>query len=108
MLLECNVYRLSDCYKNLLVNEIIYNSSELKEDFSITNKSDIEKFIGIISKGKRTPSKFISLEKFDLKMQEGGVILMNRNDRFIRIDGLSFVLTKKDNAELDSILEKYK
>lgn len=100
----CNVYRFCDDFKNFSIKEVIYFHE--KRAIRITNSIDIEEFFRIISKAKKVKSKFISLENFELILADGSKVLMNRSHEFIRINGVSYILSNKNNETLTSFINK--
>lgn len=108
IVLSCKVSLLSE---NKVFNEL-FNANEIKytnidkKIFTITNESKIKEFISIISKAKKGATVFIALEFFEIRMPKDNSIKMQRNKEFIKVNGISFLLSQKDNKKLNIFLER--
>lgn len=103
---SCKVQqKLKDYYSPISPIEVIYVNSK-QDSIFIVDDIKVSSIVDKIIKAKRVPAKFISTEEIKIKERNGKTVVINRNNEFLKANGVTYILKKSDCKKLNILLLK--
>lgn len=77
-----------------------------QDNIRIEDSSKINSIISILNKARQTPVKFIAREKMIFTLANGEKVELLKYNEVIRLEGITFVLRKKQLNQLQALLKQ--